>query len=100
AAGAPVTLLVAGEGPLAGAVERQAGDGVRPLGRRDDPEALLAATDALVMPSRREGMSMAVLEAMGRGVAVVVSDGAGNPETVGDAGLVTPAGDEAALAEA
>ena len=45
------------------------------------------------MPSRREGLSYAVLEAMAHGVATVVSDGPGNPEAVGDAGLVFPAGD-------
>jgi glycosyltransferase involved in cell wall biosynthesis len=59
---------------------------------------LLAAADAFVMPSEREGLSLALLEAMGRGLPVVVSDGVGNPETVGDAGIVVPLGDTAALA--
>jgi glycosyltransferase involved in cell wall biosynthesis len=36
---------------------------------------------------------MAALEAMAHGVATVVSDGPGNPEAVGDAGVVVPVGD-------
>lgn len=88
AAGAPVTLLVAGDGPQAAAVRGQAGPGVQALGHRDDVPALLAAADVLVMPSEREGLSFAVLEAMGAGLVAVVSDGPGNPEAVGDAGVV------------
>ena len=98
AAGAPLVLLVAGAGPLEQRVREAAGPGVRVLGYRDDPHVLFAAADLLVMPSLREGQSIAVLEAMRGGLAVVVSDGIGNPELVGDAGLVVPAGDASALA--
>jgi len=100
AAGPPFVLLVAGDGPLAPAVRTAEGPAVRALGFRDDPQALLAAADVFVLPSRREGLSFAVLEAMGHGLAMVVADGAGNPEAVGDAGLVLPAGDERAFADA
>jgi len=100
AAGPPFVLLVAGDGPLAPAVRAAEGRSVRALGFRDDPETLLAAADVFVLPSRREGLSFAVLEAMGHGLAMVVADGAGNPEAVGDAGLVLPAGDERAFADA
>ena len=100
ARGAPLVLLVAGDGPQAAAVSEQAGPAVRPLGFRRDVEYLLAAADLMVMPSAREGLSFAVLEAMGRGLVMVVSDGPGNPEAVGDAGVVVPVGDRAALATA
>jgi glycosyltransferase involved in cell wall biosynthesis len=93
-------LLVAGDGPQRAALERIEDPRVRVLGFRDDPERLLAAADVLVLPSEREGLSLAVLEAMGRGVPAVVSDGVGNPEAVGDAGVVVPVGDEGALAAA
>jgi glycosyltransferase involved in cell wall biosynthesis len=53
-----------------------------------------------VMPSHREGLSYAVLEAMAHGVATVVSDGPGNPEAVGDAGVVFAVGDVDGLAAA
>ena len=45
------------------------------------------------LPSLWEGMAYAVLEAMALGRALLVSDGPGNPDAVGDAGLVFPAGD-------
>lgn len=98
AAGAPVVLLVAGDGPQADEVHARAGVAVRPLGHRRDVARLLTAADALVMPSEREGLSFAVLEAMGAGLALVVSDGPGNPEAVGDAGVVHAVGDVDALA--
>ena len=98
--GAAVTLLVAGEGPLAAEVARHAGPGVLALGFRRDAPRLLAASDVLVMPSRREGLSLAVLEAMSHGIPAVVSDGPGNPEAIGDAGLVVPAGDVEGFAQA
>lgn len=100
AAGHDLVLLVAGDGPLAAEVERRAGPAVRALGFRDDVRRLLAAADALVLPSEREGLAMSLLEAMGHGVPVVVSDGPGNPEAVGEAGLVVPYGDVEALGAA
>jgi glycosyltransferase involved in cell wall biosynthesis len=63
-------------------------------------DRLLAAADVFVLPSRREGLSYAVLEAMGRGLAVVVSDGPGNPEAVGSAGVVVRGGDVDGFARA
>jgi glycosyltransferase involved in cell wall biosynthesis len=100
AGGAPVVLLVAGDGPQAPQVAALASRAVRPLGFRRDPERLLAAADVFVLPSTREGLSFAVLEAMAHGLAMVVSDGPGNPEAVGDAGIVVPAGDPRAWAAA
>jgi glycosyltransferase involved in cell wall biosynthesis len=97
---AGVELLVAGDGPLDAEVRAAAGPAVHVLGFRDDPERLIEAADIFVLPSRREGTSMALLEAMGRGLAPVVSDGLGNPDVVGDAGLVFPCGDDRALAAA
>jgi glycosyltransferase involved in cell wall biosynthesis len=103
ARGAPLVLVVAGDGPLREEMTAQAvagGDGVRMLGFRDDVESLLGACDVFVMPSAREGSSLAVLEAMSHGLPTVVSDGAGNPEAVGEAGVVVPFGDVSALADA
>ncbi|HEX4838492.1 MAG TPA: glycosyltransferase family 4 protein [Solirubrobacteraceae bacterium] len=100
AGGAPLVLLVAGRGPLERAVAEQAGESIRALGFRDDPERLMAAADVFVLPSAREGLSFALLEAMAHGLAVVVADGPGNPEAVGSAGIVVGAGDREALAGA
>lgn len=100
AAGAPLVLLIAGAGPLEEQVRARGGAGVRPLGHRDDVDDLLAAADLFLLPSHREGMSMALLEAMAHAVAPVVADGAGNAETVAGGGRLFAAGDRAAMAAA
>ncbi|HEY2715520.1 MAG TPA: glycosyltransferase family 4 protein [Solirubrobacterales bacterium] len=98
AGGAPVVLLVAGAGPLEEELRARTSAAVRPLGHRDDVDDLYAAADLFLLPSHREGMSLALLEAMAHGLAPVVADGAGNVETVGEAGAVFPAGDLEAMA--
>ena len=53
-----------------------------------------------VTPSLYEGFGLPAVEAMACGTAVVTSDGGALPEVVGEAGLVVPAGDSQALAQA
>ena len=53
-----------------------------------------------VSPSLYEGFGLPAGEAMACGCAVISSDGGALPEVVGDAGLVVPAGDSKAMAEA
>jgi glycosyltransferase involved in cell wall biosynthesis len=91
--GAELVLLIAGGGPLEQEVAAEAGPGVRPLKFREDLTDLYAGADLFLLPSHREGMSFALLEAMAHGLAPVVADGTGNAETVGNAGVVFPAGD-------
>ncbi len=100
AAGAPLVLAVAGDGPEAPRLRALGADAVKLLGYRSDVGRLLAAADVFLQPSEREGMSFALLEAMSHGLAVVASDSSSNPEAIGDTGLLHPAGDEAALAQA
>jgi len=71
-------LVLAGDGPgraaVAARVDRSAAaDRITVLGDRSDVGRLLAAADVLVLPSDREGLPMAVLEAMAAGVPVVAS---------------------------
>jgi glycosyltransferase involved in cell wall biosynthesis len=96
--GSELVLLLAGAGPLEREVAGHDGPAVRALGHRDDLESLYAAADLFLLPSHREGMSFALLEAMAHGLAPVVADGTGNAETVGAAGVVFPAGDVEAMA--
>jgi glycosyltransferase involved in cell wall biosynthesis len=72
------------------------------LGFRRDVAALLHAADLFVLPTRWEGCSRALLEAMSAGLPTVVSDASSNPELVesGRHGLLCPVGDRTRLAEA
>ncbi len=59
----------------------------------------LRAADMVIAPSRWEGMSLAILEAMACGAPLVVTDVQGS-EVVQGAGLIVPPDDPGALAEA
>jgi glycosyltransferase involved in cell wall biosynthesis len=101
----PVPLLViAGEGPLAGALAEQArntGIAVRFVGQRTDIPALLGAADVVVVPSFWEGQPLIVQEALRAGRPLVASRAGGIPDVTGeDAALLVPPGDSGALAGA
>ena len=101
----PVPLLViAGEGPLAGALAEQArntGIAVRFLGQRTDIPALLGAADVVVVPSFWEGQPLIAQEALRAGRPLVASRVGGIPDVTGEgAALLVPPGDPAALADA
>jgi glycosyltransferase involved in cell wall biosynthesis len=98
--GADLVLLVAGDGSQLPAVMDAADEGIRVLGFRRDLDRLMAAADVFVLPSTREGLSLALLEAMSRSLVPVVAAGPGNPEAVGDTGIVVAPGDVQALAAA
>ncbi|MCU0846562.1 MAG: glycosyltransferase family 4 protein [Spirochaetes bacterium] len=57
-------------------------------------------SEIAVVPSVYEGFGFPAAEAMACGVPVISSDGGALPEVVGDSGLVVPARDERALANA
>lgn len=94
-------LTLVGEGPERPQLEARAVEGVRLVGERGDVAEWLAAADVVAAPSRWEGMSLTVLEAMARGRSVVAFGVAGMRETVGEnAGAVVPPGDLRALSDA
>jgi glycosyltransferase involved in cell wall biosynthesis len=84
------------------ALELGAGERVHVLGPRKDVPALMHAIDVFAMPSIWEGFGLVLLEAMAAGRPVVASRVATIPEVVVDdeTGLLVPAGDPLALAEA
>ncbi|MFF2851883.1 glycosyltransferase family 4 protein [Streptomyces sp. NPDC058001] len=96
-------LVIAGEGPLRGLLQRRIEDEelpVRLVGRRDDVSELLAVADVAVVASRWESRSVLAQEALRAGVPLVACAVGGTPELVGDAAELVPYGDAGALAEA
>lgn len=106
--GVRLTVVTAGDGNERPAIEAQARalglgpEHVRFLGFRSDVPDLLAAADFFVLPSRMEGLPLAVLEAMSHGLPIVTTRIGGNPEVVtdGEHGLLVPVEDPDALADA
>lgn len=105
--GLEFVAALAGEGSLRGAYEERARSlgltaNVRFLGQVEELGPLLAAADAVVLPSRWEGMPLVLLEALARGRPVVASAVGGVPEVVTDGvhARLVPPDDARALAEA
>src|SRR5262245_55822550 len=71
--------------------------GVQPT---DVVHGLYRSARAFVAPSRAEGNPLTVIEAMAHGACVVASDIPPHRELLGDAGVLVPVGDAAALADA
>ncbi|HTR97557.1 MAG TPA: glycosyltransferase family 4 protein [Candidatus Acidoferrales bacterium] len=104
--GLDFTLAVAGEGSLRAALEERARAAgletrVRFLGRIEDIGPLLAAADAVVLPSLWEGLPLTLLEAMARNRPVIATRVGGVPEAIEDGihGALVPPSDVAALAD-
>jgi glycosyltransferase involved in cell wall biosynthesis len=72
------------------------------LGQVDDPLPMLGQSDVFVLPSRSEGMSNALLEAMASGLPCIATDIAGNSEVIaqGVNGLLVQPDDHNDLATA
>jgi glycosyltransferase involved in cell wall biosynthesis len=94
-------LALVGEGPDRERLERAAPPGVLFAGNRSDVPDWLAAADVVAAPSRWEGMSIALLEALARARSVVASDTPGAAEALGvESEAIVPVEDAEALAEA
>jgi len=67
-----------------------------------DPRLAELYGEALVfaLPSEKENFSIALLEGMSAGCAVITTDVSGNPEVIGSTGVLVPVGDVAALRRA
>ena len=69
------------------------------LGFRDDVPALLIAADIFVLPSTKEGFSIATIEAMGASIPVIVTRSGGPEEIVSSdqIGILIPTNNAKAL---
>jgi glycosyltransferase involved in cell wall biosynthesis len=104
-------LALVGEGPHRAALEGLAGSLGLPLGpsgaielpgSSPDSMGALRGADLFVLPSREEGMSIALLEAMALGIPVVATSIDGNQRLIDDRenGLLVPPDDPESLASA
>jgi glycosyltransferase involved in cell wall biosynthesis len=77
-------------------------DRIKLLGRVDDVRELLWASDAFAMPSLKEGLGVAALEAMASALPVIASDVGGLREVVEDGrtGIIVPPANPEKIASA
>jgi glycosyltransferase involved in cell wall biosynthesis len=102
-----VMLYIAGEGPLRRELEQQIddfglSDQICLLGNRNDVPGLLSIADIFVLPSRWEGLPMALLEAMSTGLPIVATQVEGVNEVLQQniQGFLVLPEDDRALTEA
>jgi glycosyltransferase involved in cell wall biosynthesis len=101
----PVRLRLVGGGPdedrlRALAAQNRLSQRVEFIGPVTDTASHLRAADVVVVPSRWDGMSLTLLEAMSCGAAIVATDVPGAEALSDGAGVVVPPQDPDALASA
>jgi glycosyltransferase involved in cell wall biosynthesis len=97
-------IHLVGDGPYRPDLEKLAQGSKTPIlfhGWLDHKDALFTRlfeeSSLFVFPSEAENFPTVLLEAMSAGLAVITSNAGGCPEVVGDAGIIIPSGDVAAL---
>jgi glycosyltransferase involved in cell wall biosynthesis len=85
-------------GEIAQPVETDDDAGIEFCGPTSNPYAHMRRFDVATLPSRDDPFPLVVLEAMLLGTPVVAFDVGGVARQIGDAGVIVPAGDVAALA--
>jgi len=95
----PVELHILGDGPIRSELEKLAEGSATPIifhgwvdNRSGAYKELLASASVYCLVSSHENASVAILEAMASGCAVITSDQSGCPEMIADAGIKVPFG--------
>jgi len=100
------TLFIIGDGDIDAYVEHTQKLGISAhvhfLGKQDNIQAHLVDANAFILPSRREGMSNALLEAMALGIPAIATDISGSQDLIEHniSGLLVPVEDAFSLAAA
>ena len=99
--------FIAGQGSINRLLQNEVaivrcGDRIKLPGRIDDARGILWASDIFAMPSLKEGLGVAALEAMASGLPVIASDVGGLREVVEDGrtGIIVAPANSAAIASA
>jgi glycosyltransferase involved in cell wall biosynthesis len=99
--------LIAGQGSIHKVLQGEIAvirslERIKLLGRVDDPRELLWASDIFAMPSLKEGLGVAALEAMASGLPIIASDVGGLREAVEDerTGIIVPPENSKKIAQA
>ena len=102
-----IRYFIAGSGPLQETLEQQIDelrlkDRVTLLGYRTDINELIKCSDIFVLPSKQEGLSVALMESMAGGVPVICSKIRGNVDLIieGKGGFLCDVNNVDAYAEA
>jgi glycosyltransferase involved in cell wall biosynthesis len=93
-------LALVGDGPALEGLRGEAKESVLFTGHREDAGRWLAAADLVVVPSRWEGASLSLLEAMAAARCIVASAAAGAAEVLGRPESIVPVEDIVALRRA
>ena len=100
-------LVLVGDGAERQTLEKRAtelglADHIQFFGMRDDVAQLLTDLDLFVLPSRTEGLPLAVLEAMAASLPIVATAVGGVPQALrhGEAGVLVPPEEPEVLAQA
>lgn len=98
-------LVIMGGGELEGSLNELAKklnivDRITITGSLPNAYRYLKAIDIFIMPSRSEGLPIAMLEAMSTGLPTIGSNVGGIPEALGDAGVIIDANSVVAVTEA
>jgi len=99
-AGQPGRLLLVGDGPERTELENSAPPSVSFAGAVERPEEWYRRADVFVLPSRREGLSNALLEAVASGLPVIATAVGETPNVLRAAGRLVPPEDADSLAQA
>jgi glycosyltransferase involved in cell wall biosynthesis len=95
-------FVMHGDGPMSARLQQDHSDNVHFNGFAKDMENVWQNTGLLLMPSRKEGLPMAALEAMARGIPVAASATGALPGVIehGVNGFLFPVGDVRAAGQA
>src|SRR5699024_5153800 len=102
----PFKYIICGQGYLeeelkALCTELNLADKVMFLGYRTDVPEIMQVSDAFLFPSKREGLSVALMEAMATGLPCLVSDIRGNTDLIDQnkGGFIFKHGDDQSIVE-